>query len=992
MARIAERGVRPALVPSLGSHFPTVIPVKTYLPLLLCCVLAAPAAAQEKTPIPPFSGERLIVAGVPNTYGPLRADIDELERSSHQRYYVVIVNSSGADNNTKYYADALARDWLDQATKKKLPFDADRAVIVVLAVQNKQLSVHAGKKLQSDGLSPELIDKDIVRPTFLPHAKAGNYLNGLQELLPAIEQRIGVLEKVQPTHVNPVQDSRSEGTFPPPPAPPQAAKTTAAAPVTPPPASGRSLLLSFLLGVLVVVALGFGIARLLHVSTKRGVEERFKTFRDRVMDLRQRVEGVQERHKLLPTVDKNFQTPMAGATLAMFNQVDADVRRLMDDWLKRMDVWERVQSLIAAETYFSSSRLRQANGLLDQLGSFDEVDTACQGCVTSLDRLEQSHTRGQTLLQEADTRTGRLREQMGSVAALGLATVAYDSELSGCATALEEGRKLLPADPIGGVHAAEAVQKRMDALHQRMDEVVRLFKRAPEAQAALDRVSRLAAERRAGGLRLSEPEGCPDPLLEQGRAQHRDMLQALQHGEPQEAEKHLDRALAVAADAEKRIERQVAARAVCQREIPARRADAQQLRQEEAQAHSQRLELEHGFAPESWREVAEHSARAGELQAKATALLDEAAQAAADGVQHYFRATALLEQVKKEQEQAHELLRAIGQSLQRLTELRRECQGRRQEMGELARRAQGYLAAHKGVVRSPARACLDTAEGRWQQARAQADGPRPNWPAVQKLLEESRQEYAAAQKEAEEDVRCHRQLEDRLTEAERLGERVGVFLGRHHEDRQQANETYRTAVAALQRARQEMSERQSDWAQLLRRVEEAAGGLAKAEELARQDLQLADRASVEIEEAGRQIERAGNFFSDGISADVGSAEQLLEHARHLLGSQAYEQAIDRAKAAQQAARQAHDNAANRVRQEQERQRLAATAAAAAAAQAFAATKPSADDFGAKPAPPESALTQWSAAAEVQVKPPPEQPAATQPPPKEPPSESSQTSW
>src|SRR5262249_25923315 len=161
------------------------------------------------------------------------------------------------------------------------------------------------------------------------------------------------------------------------------------------------------------------------------------------------VEGVKERHKLLPFTNKEFQTPMAGATLATFNQVDADVRRLMDDWLRRMDVWDRVQDLIAAESFFGARRYRQANQLFDQLGSFAEVDTACRGCVPSLDRIEQAHEQSRTRLKEAEEQTSRLRGQIDSVVGLGLAPVPYEGELSACKMLLEEGRKLMAADPLG---------------------------------------------------------------------------------------------------------------------------------------------------------------------------------------------------------------------------------------------------------------------------------------------------------------------------------------------------------------------------------------------------------------------------------------------------------------------------------------------------------------------------------------------------------------
>ena len=108
--------------------------------------------------------------------------------------------------------------------------------------------------------------------------------------------------------------------------------------------------------------------------------------------------------------------------------------------------------------------------------------------------------------------------------------------------------------------------------------------------------------------------------------------------------------------------------------------------------------------------------------------------------------------------------------------------------------------------------------------------------------------------------------------------------------------------------------------------------LKQAEELARQDLQLAERAAAEINAAEREAGRARNFVELGISADLTKAEALLGQARRELANQAYEQAISQAGSAQQAARQAHAEAAQRAQQEQQRleqERQRAEAAAAA---------------------------------------------------------------
>src|SRR5262249_14119997 len=156
-------------------------------------------------------------------------------------------------------------------------------------------------------------------------------------------------------------------------------------------------------------------------------------------------------------------------------------------------------------------------------------------------------------------------------------------------------------------------------------------------------------------------------------------------------------AFALAKQAGEVIERQAAAGALCAKEVPAPRADAQRLGQEEGAAEGQRRGLERDFAPEAWRTVADNLPPARAMQQTSEALLQEAGEASATSVQHYFRAAGLLEQVQSQQKEAHGLLGGVAQCLQQLTALRQECQRQRQDVSDLARNVQTFLGSHQGV-------------------------------------------------------------------------------------------------------------------------------------------------------------------------------------------------------------------------------------------------------------------------------------------------------
>jgi hypothetical protein len=99
---------------------------------------------------------------------------------------------------------------------------------------------------------------------------------------------------------------------------------------------------------------------------------------------------------------------------------------------------------------------------------------------------------------------------------------------------------------------------------------------------------------------------------------------------------------------------------------------------------------------------------------------------------------------------------------------------------------------------------------------------------------------------------------------------------------------------------------------LLEQVHGAREDLEHAERLAREDIRLAAQAQSEVDEAGRAIEQARSSFAMGIAADTSAAEFALDRAAQLLRAQQYEQAIDSAGEAQQAARRAHHEAAQQA--------------------------------------------------------------------------------
>lgn len=655
-----------------------------------------------------------------------------------------------------------------------------------------------------------------------------------------------------------------------------------------------------LVGALVVAGLALGVARLRHVLGRRRITARFDEFKERVIGLREQVESLKARHAQVPG-GQNADETMSGTTRAVYRQLHEEFGRLLDEWRRRMDLWEKVQGLVAAQGPLGAGRFNEASELLDRLGRFDEVDQACQSCAGLLDRLEKGHEEARARLQTVEARSSQVRPHIARVADLELPTAPYEEEVQRCAALAEEARRIQATDPIGAADALILAEEKLTALTELLDDVVAQYHRCGEVEREAERVRGLVAARRAGGLLLVEPEGDPDPHLAQVSPHCGAALDALRRGEAATARTELDKAISQISYAEELIARQEAAREQCRRDLPARRAAAHQLRQAQQQASGQLHDLERGFAPHLWRNVADHVPQAAERMATSAVLLDEAAEAEAR--QHYFHAVDLLDQAQKQQKEALELFHAVGSQLQHLVELKRQCSRRAEEVSHLAGRVEGTIDAHRGAVRSRTRSRLEQAQQKWVSAWQALQSDRPDWTAIQRDLEE------------------------------------------------------------------------------------AARGYNEAENAAREDVRLADRAAAAVAEAERELDRVLGDYQTAGRADLSRPTGLMGQARGLLSSQDYEQAFDQANAAVNEARRARDEALLRLRAEEEEQRRQQALAAAAYVAATAPPPQPAYDappqpvYEAPPPPPTMEPTPYTESAPPEIppsEPPPGSPDAPSP--------------
>ena len=206
------------------------------------------------------------------------------------------------------------------------------------------------------------------------------------------------------------------------------------------------LALMGVLGLLGLVAIGVLYHRKRHL---RGtVAEQFKGFREKAVALMDQLDGLRQRHKTLPATDPDFTAPLSGATLALYNEVEADLNGLWDRWLKAMEVWDKVQKLIRAGSELAIKQTEEARKLLEE-GDIDELIRQSNSCKERLDRLNRGHEQARDALKAGQRELAALRKSFDQSAEAGLSTVSNPKEIATAETMLTLAEGMIPADPIG---------------------------------------------------------------------------------------------------------------------------------------------------------------------------------------------------------------------------------------------------------------------------------------------------------------------------------------------------------------------------------------------------------------------------------------------------------------------------------------------------------------------------------------------------------------
>lgn len=248
----------------------------------------------------------------------------------------------------------------------------------------------------------------------------------------------------------------------------------------------------------------------------------------------------------------------------------------------------------------------------------------------------------------------------------------------------------------------------------------------------------------------------------------------------------------------------------------------------------------------------------------------------------------------------------------------------RGQNAELARdfAAVTWLGVSENVQR--AQTCLVAAERYADQAASDAASNVQCYLRASKLLNQATDnhkhaaaELAAVGKRLRELIELRAACQAQFNQLCTRSDRVNHLLQSSSADRALANERFRAARLSLDRLVDDSRQPRPDWTRLTTLAREIESDLDRAEQLAKEDVQLAQHATAEIAETERVIQDARSFCGYGFTPDVSAAESQLAQARGCLTSQGYEEAIRLANAAEQMARAADQDAISRAQRRQQ---------------------------------------------------------------------------
>lgn len=721
--------------------------------------------------------ERVFVSGVRDRFEATRRAVAAAKQSSGRDYRVIVVDTAGEAGDAKRLLTRIVDRWREAADGPDSGFDAAADVTILLAMQERLIAMLVPWGLEvASGLDEATLEAELITKAFVPKAKDGLYDEGVAALIDATEDWVKTRrdEALARTEAARVFRTRTL---------PLGVAGLAAA------------------GVLGGVAMQWS----RHRSRLRLAREKLAAFKADVVALSDLLDSQQERHRMLPHMDPDFQTPMQGLTRKAYDDVQGSIRRYRERWLALMDVWEKAQARIGDEWFLGTSAAADVISMLDTAEARPPLADVAGECRAPLDALEQAHERARELAAGLENSLADARRRLEALVTRGRSPAASQPALAAAERARELAGQDVERDPVAARGRLEEATTTLISMLDRVTAVEAADDRRQAAAAATGEAAGKVATKRAEGWLLAEPGANPDERLAAARAADGLAAQLLDAGEIEAAVTHIARAEQANAETLTLLENIVAARTKAEDLLPACAARLSAFSGRREQSARALEHLAATSAEKCWADVAENIAKAEDGMTRARALIEEAQVAIEPARQQYFRAVALLEEVARQEDWIEACHAAVTD--------------RRAELDQLLAAVPNRLDAGRQRV-----AALERRLHRQQTDRLRANercreagrllavagdtlaAVRPDPRQAMQLVQAGEEAAVRAEQLADEDDRLAGQAAHELEESDAVIRRVAAWYGEGVQaDVRGAAASLETAKSLLERQRYEES-------------------------------------------------------------------------------------------------------------------------------------------------------------------------------------------
>ena len=856
--------------------------------------------------LPDLGTQRVYLIGNPAGIDPQKIsdEIGRVERSSRQKYYVVVVRNAGKGaSSARDFMDSMGPQWVKQSASKGITFDTKRGVVILVDLENRKIVMHGGTELRQDyDFRDPYLDRELIVPHFRPLAQKGDMTRAITELIVQTDRWVASKEKTSPVEESPVDQ--------------KVIPNTQTQPQLPRYYWTKTNLTGFAVLTLVVVGAIVGIKLKRRKRYRDSVIVQFQEYRSRTVSLMERLDDLRKHHSNLLTLDPSFKQPLAGKTLAVYEGLGTELNSLWDKWLSLMDVWERANRLVKSSRSYDLKKINEAKSLLDQEGKYDGIEERVELCAKQLEELSQAHTTAAQKRLEVLAQIAGLQKQLEQVTQSELSIKPYEGTLSLVDGLVRQAEPLAVNDPLESVETLDEALATIDNVSTTVNDVLSLLERSEHLETRLQASSKEVSELRRSGYKLTEREANPDLKVEKIRHLLEMMQVSLQRAETSSALKALEEAEATAQSADSDVKRFVDSKAECPKRILEGNEELAKLEIRIHETDPLINELNQSFAHGSFESVEENIERAKDLEKSARSLLEKSLVDSSEATQNYLSALESANKASEMVGRANEALTALVNRHGELLELSISTKSGLRELDLKTRELQERFQASSQVIGAEARNSFDHLIQLIVQISNGMRAGRPDWVQLDRQFQAAVKGLELTKSQAEEDIEGGRKLAERYQEVRQRERSVGQLLQVENKCRPPAIQRYRQANDLLSRFDNSNELDATDWDSRLRWVDEVAENLDRAEELANQDINLANGAAAEIEAAANSIRKMQACLSPGVSINLNASESLLAQAHGMISAQNYEAAIDAAQQAEHAASVAWNQAEHQTRRRQ----------------------------------------------------------------------------